>query len=306
MQFFNAVFTQVLVLFVMIAVGFALTKGKLLGKEGAAQITDVLLYMVTPSVIIDSFSTVGFSEERATQLLISAGAAVLVHVVALAVGFAVFGRCERSRRNLFVATTFMSNCGFMGIPLASAVMGAEGVFLVSVYIAVFNVFVWTVGVSLFRTGGFEWRRIVLNPGIIGLAVGLVLFFVKIELPAVIAQPLGYMAGMNSPLAMIVIGYYLASGGLLPRRGDGAIFAAIGARMVVVPLLCLGLLWLLGLRGNLLMGAMIPAAAPAAAMVMMLSAKFTGDGVEGSRIVSFSHLLSITTIPLLLTLCYAVG
>lgn len=306
MEFFTTVFTQVLILFVMIAVGFVLTKCKVLSSDGAVQITDILLYVVTPSVIIDSFSTIGFSEERAEQLLISAGAAVLVHVVALAVSFLVFGRCERVRRNLFIATTCMSNCGFMGIPLASAVMGAEGVFLVSVYIAVFNVFVWTVGVSLFRSGGFEWRRIVFNPGIIGLVVGLTLFFLKVKLPAVIAQPLGYMAGMNSPLAMIGIGYYLASGGLLPKKGDGPLFAAIGMRMVVVPLICFGLLFLLGLRGDMLMATMIPAAAPAAAMVMMLSAKFTGDGVEGSRIVSFSHILSIITIPLLLTLCYAVG
>ena len=306
MEFFGTVFTQVLILFVMIAVGFVLTKCKVLNGNGAAQITDILLYIVTPSVIIDSFSTIGFSEERAEQLLISAGAAVLVHLVALGVAFAAFYRCERRRRNLFVAATCMSNCGFMGIPLAAAVLGDEGVFLTSVYIAVFNVFVWTVGVSLFRSGGFEWRRIVFNPGIIGLVVGLALFFLKIKLPAVIAQPLGYMAGMNSPLAMIGIGYYLASGGLLPRRGDGPIFAAIGMRMVVVPLLCFGLLLLLGVRGNMLLATMRPTAAPAAAMVMMLSAKFTGDGVEGSRIVSFSHVLSIITMPLLLTLCYAAG
>lgn len=306
MEFFGNVFSQVLILFVMIMVGFVLTKCRMLNGDGAEQLTDILLYIVNPCVIINSFSSIGFSEERAGQLLVSAGAAVAVHVVALAIGWLVFARCEKARRNLFIATTCMSNCGFMGIPLASAVLGAEGVFLISVYVAVFNVFVWTVGISLFRSGNFEWRRIIFNPGIIGMAVGLAFFFLKIELPAVVAQPLEYMAGMNSPLAMIVIGYYLASGGLLPKRGDGPLFAAVGMRMVVVPLVCLGIFLLCGLRGNMLMATMIPTAAPAAAMVMMLSAKYTGDGVEGSRIVSFSHILSIITMPLLLTLCYAVG
>ena len=91
-----------------------------------------------------------------------------------------------------------------------------------------------------------------------------------------------------------------------RRSDVPNFCAIALRMVAVPLLCLALFRLCGITGNLLMAVMIPASAPTAAMVMMLSAKYQGDGIEASRIVSFSHLVSIVTMPLILTLCPAVG
>lgn len=304
--FFGTVSVQVAVLYIMIAVGFILTRSGKMNATGAAQMTDVLLYIVTPCVIINSFGSVEFTVDSAGRLLISAVAAVASHAVSFGIAAICFMRTEKARRNLLIAASALSNCGFMGVPLASAILGDEGVFLVSVYIAVFNIVSWTVGISLFSSENLNWKRIVLNPGVIGVAIGLVIFFARLKLPGIIAQPVGYMAGLNTPLAMVVIGYYLASGSLKMRRSDVPNFCAIAVRMVAVPLVCLALFRLCGITGNLLMAVMIPASAPTAAMVMMLSAKYQGDGIEASRIVSFSHLVSIVTMPLILTLCHAVG
>jgi predicted permease len=306
LSYAGTVGVQVLILYILIFVGVALTKGKLLTERGAKELTDVILYASTPLVIIKAFSDVEFSSESLSRLGIMVVCTVVTHFIALGVGLFCFRRCDDRLKKLLTAGVMFSNCGFMSLPLTAAVLGDEGVFLVSVYIAVFNVFLWTIGLMLFSDEKLSVRKIFINPGIIGVLVGLVIFFFGIPLPDIIYDPIRHLANLNTPLAMIVIGYYLATSSLRIRRGDGRMFAAIGLRMVIVPLIIFVLCRLVGITGISLSACIIPASAPTAAVVMMFAAKFDGDTTLASRMVSISHVLSVLTMPLLLTMCEFLG
>ena len=293
---------QVLILFIMILVGFVISKKGLLNGDGAMQMTNTLLYIVTPSVIISSFDSMEFSLKAASDLSIAAICAVITHAVGFAIPFFIFRKKEKQLRTILVCTTALTNCGFMGVPMAEAVLGEKGVFLASVYISIFNIFVWTLSFSMFSSGKFNIKNAILNPGVIGTLIGFVLFFSRLNLPEIISAPIGFMASMNSPLAMIVIGYYLSVSPLKITKTDLSLLLSVGLRLILIPLICLGIFTLIGIKGDLLSACVIPACAPSAAIVMMFAAKFGGDTVAASKGMSYAHILSVVTMPLMITLC----
>ena len=293
---------QVVILFIMILVGFVISKKGLLNGDGAMQMTNTLLYIVTPSVIISSFDSMEFSLKAASDLSVAAVCAVITHVIGFAIPFIIFRKKEKQLKNVLVCTTALSNCGFMGIPMAEAVLGERGVFLVSVYIAIFNIFVWTLSFAMFSAGKFNVKKALINPGVIGTLIGFVLFFSRLNLPEIVSAPIGFMASMNSPLAMIVIGYYLSVSPLKITKKDLPLMLSVGLRLIVIPLICLGIFALIGIKGELLSACIVPACAPTAAMVMMLAAKFGGDTEAASKGMSYAHIFSVVTMPLMITLC----
>ena len=214
----------------------------------------------------------------------------------------LFRKNEKKLKTVLICSTALTNCGFMGVPMAEAVLGEKGVFLASVYIAIFNIFVWTLGFSMFSSGKFNIKKAIINPGVIGTLIGFVLFFSRLNLPEIVSTPIGFMASMNSPLAMIVIGYYLSVSPLKITKTDLPLLLSVGLRLILIPLICLGIFALIGIKGDLLSACVIPACAPSAAIVMMFAAKFGGDTEAASKGMSYAHILSVVTMPLMITLC----
>ncbi len=304
---FGTVSLRVVELFLLMGVGLLCHKTGWVKDDGIAQMTNVLVKPVTVCVIVESFLTVPFDQTRLTQLLTAAAACV----AATAVGgcFALlFRRQPPARRAVLRFGTVFSNSGFMSLPLASALLGEEGVFVVSIYVAVFQCLIWTYGVSLF--GAFEKKRVVrqllTNPGLIGVAVGLPLFLLRVRCPGVLLSPIGMLADCNTPLAMLITGYSLAKMSLKKQPGDGALVASLLLRLLAVPAILLCLLRAAGVTGPLLLACMIPVSAPTASNTALFALLFSADEAYAARLISFSTLCSMLTLPLLLAVTGAVG
>ncbi|MBQ2319677.1 MAG: AEC family transporter, partial [Clostridia bacterium] len=93
---------QVIILFLMIGVGFIISKKGFLTSDGAAQMTNLLLYIVTPCVIISSFESMEFNKQSAGELLIAAGCAVVTHVIGFLLGFIIFRKAEKKDKVLLI------------------------------------------------------------------------------------------------------------------------------------------------------------------------------------------------------------
>lgn len=297
----GGVMTQVIIMLLLIVVGFILARTRLVNDMGVDQMVNILFYAVTPVMIIDSFCRVEFTADAALSLAVMAGCAFAAHLVGILLSWVVFRKWGGNGRSVLQCSSIFSNCGFMSLPLAEGLLGANGVFLVSVYVAVHNLLIWTVGLRFFTGGKMSVKKALLNPGVIGILIGLPIFFFSVSLPGAVSGALTHIANLNTPLAMVVIGCYLAAASLRPEAGDSRLWAAIGLRLAAVPLICLGAFRLCGITGDLLTACMIPVSAPAAANVVMFAAKFGGDTRLASRMVPISTIVSIATIPVMLTL-----
>ena len=316
MQNLATVAAQVGVLFALMAVGAVCRRVRLVDEASVKGIVNVLLLVVTPCLIIDSFQR-PFDSSMMHGFFWAFAIAVSAHV-AIILFARLFSRGDdRSRPVLRLAMVF-SNAGFMGIPLEQAILGAEGVFYGIVYVVVFNFFMWSWGLyemkfkvesEKFKVGfrAKDLRPMIVNPGTVGIAIGLPLFFASVSLPAILKTPISLLAGLNTPLAMLVIGFYLAGANFRRVISMPSAYLASAIRLIAYPLAMVALLFPLRAHfpREMMLALVTAASAPVAAMVSMFASKYERDVDLSVGLVSGTTLLSIITMPPVIALAMEV-
>lgn len=290
------IISKVAVMLILIAVGYIITKRGMFTDRGCSEVNTLLLQIVTPCLIINSFLT---SEDSlsAGELLLSVGTSALALVVSIGTSLLFFRKEPDGRKKVLRFAAAFSNAGFMGLPLVEGIVGSKGVMYGSFFIVVFNVFCWTYGFSMMSGGQkLSWKVLLLNPGIIGLVFGLPIYFLDLHLPGVISEPVGFLAGLNTPLAMVIIGSYVAKVDLHSFVSDLAVYKVALLRLVAAPLVFLLLLLLIRPEPNLFVTSVIQAACPVAANTVLFAVQYNRDSALASKTVAVSTVLSVLTIP----------
>lgn len=300
---FITVFTQVSVLMLMIAVGFIAAKTGIMTEAGAACCTDIALIIATPCVIIKSLMR-RFDAAVMKSLLLAVALTLLVQVLMITLGTLLLCSKDLKRQRTLRFGSIFANCGFMSLPLQEVMLGADGTLYGSAYVIMFNLVVWSYGVYLISGDKryIQPKKLFVNPGIAGLLIGLIIFVFSVPVPQVLSSTVNYLAAIYTPLPMLIIGYHLSRTNVLKAFKDIKCIAAVILRLLVYPLVSLGVLYLLGVRGTLLVSVIISLSAPVAAVTTMFSSKFGGgDTALSVDMVSLSTVLSIITMPVVITL-----
>ena len=288
---------QVGILFALMAVGFLCNRTKLLSETVVRGMVDLLVLVVTPCLIVHAFER-PFEVRLLAGLGWALGAAIGVHLLGILASFCIRHGDKRRESVLRFAVIF-SNAGFMGIPLESALLGNDGVFYGAVYVTVFNLVCWSYGLVIMAGGmrDVRARTLFVNPGSIGIACGLPFFLFSCHLPPVLDEPVRMMADLNTPVAMIVIGWYLAAASFRPALECGAAYLAGLLRLIVIPSVVLCVIWLCNPAEPAMAAATVVAAsAPVAALTTMFAARYERDVAVSVGLVSVTTLLSIITMP----------
>ena len=304
---FLTVAEQVVVLFLLIGVGALCAKTGIIKEVAIKSCSDLVLIVVTPCVIIQSFQR-PFDAAMLKGLGLACLIALSIHIVTILLAHLLLHDPVAARERVLRVGAVLSNAGFMSLPLQNALLGEDGVFYGAAYVAIFNLILWSYG--LVEMSGSRQnlspRKLILNPGVLSLAIGLMLFLARITLPTVLASPMGHLAALNTPLPMLIIGFYLADTDLKAALRDWRSYAAIGLRLLVVPLTALGILYLCGVRGTLLVSMIIAASAPVAASTTMFATKYDCDTGLSVNLVSLSTLLSLITMPPIVALAQVIA
>lgn len=300
---FLTVAQQVLMLFMLVAVGFVLGKMKMLSGQGALSMSNLMLYVVTPCAIIASFQR-PLEAEHLRNFLLAMVLSLIVHIVIIILAQATLRGSNITQRNTLRLTTVLANCGFMAFPLQTALFGSIGVFYGSAYVVIFTIATWTYGVFMASEGDkskLKLRMLLLNPALMCTVVALALYLLRITLPPILMTPVNYLASLNTPVPMVIIGYHLSQAKLKNAlQGMGTLVSML-LRLVVSPLLTIGLCLLFGLDSMVSTVLVIAAATPAAAVVTMLISKFGKDAPLSSSLVSVQTLCSAITLPIMVAL-----
>ena len=292
------VISKVGVMLLLILVGYVVSKRGMLTDRGTSEVNTLLLQIVTPCLIVNSFLT---SEDSlsAGELLLSVGTSALAIGLSILLSRCFFRKAPEGRKKVLQFAAAFSNSGFMGLPLVEGIVGSKGVMYGSFFIVVFNIFCWTYGFRMMSGGQkMSLKVLLMNPGIIGLVFGLPIYFLDLHLPAVLSEPVGFLAALNTPLAMLVVGSYIAKVELHSFISDLAVYKSAALRLLLAPGIFLGLLLLIRPEPNLFVTSVIQAACPAAANTVLFSVQYKRDSALASKTVAVSTVLSIITIPLL--------
>ena len=292
---------QVVVLFLLMATGTVAVKTGVLKPENKQALSNLLVYLVVPAMILNSYR-MEFSAEILRNLLAAFGMSVLAICIGTAITLVLTARRKDSRAPIFRFATVFSNAAYMGFPLISALFGAEGLLYASAYVTVFNILLWTMGygmVSGSANAKDVARNLLRTPVFYALVAGLAIYFFQIPIPRLIAQPIELLAGMNTPLSMLITGMLLAASDLKTIVSDLHIWKLAAVRMLLIPAVCLGVFALLGLvhLGMSAQVVLLLECCPAAAITSVFAVQFHHDESYAAGSVVLTTLLSIVILPL---------
>ncbi|MBR7060879.1 MAG: AEC family transporter, partial [Eubacterium sp.] len=180
----QTVFIQVVILYLIAAVGFAADKTKVFVQKDAKKLVDLLFNMILPIAVINSFLSMERTKEHIRLLFSAFFLALITHLIAIGISSLTFRKRDKKESGIYHYAITFSNAAFFALPLAQSVIGDEGVFYGSCYIAIFNVFAFTYGINQISGGKAEInaKKLIFNPGSISVIIGLPLFLLGVHLP----------------------------------------------------------------------------------------------------------------------------
>ncbi|AZZ61537.1 AEC family transporter [Oenococcus sp. UCMA 16435] len=291
-------------MFSLILVGILINKIGFFHQQTSDDLTSILLYVVSPCLIINAFEE-PYSPIRIRQFLLTLMGIILFYIVDILIAQIIFGKTvDPTLKRVVQYGSVYSNAGFMGVPLASSLFGSQGVFFAAASLAAFNIFNWTHGIGLFQPKQDQLdhkaalQKVVLNPNIIAIVSGLLIFLLSIKIPFVINQTVKYVGSINTPLSMIVIGNSLAGIKFNRRMFNGKLLLALIMRNLIFPVIAILILRLLGISGIAFYTTIVMAACPVAGILVLFTLQARGNPRQAITLMSISTILSLVTIPLI--------
>ncbi len=292
---------QVIALFVAILAGFIARKKSILRDEVLGGVNALLMDISMPCLAFASFQF-EFSSEILQNILIMMAGAFLLHLVLTPLSRLIFFHYKDRQLQVLRFTAIFSNAGFMGLPLISALLGQEGVLYCSVFLVAFNVFNWTIGVWLYTgKGGIRLRTLITCPSLVAVFLGFFFFLLRIPLWEPLSSGISLVGSLTTPLSMIIIGARMADMKLKEVVGDASMYYAAFVRLILIPLAVYGVTTMIGLDGVVRTVLLLCSAMPAAAATTLFAERYGGDGSYAAKVVFFTTLLSLVTIPAILLL-----
>lgn len=301
LEYFLTVGNQILIMFLMIVVGYFMAKANMMTERGTKEMSVVLMKVVVPMIIISSFQ-----REFETGLFVKWIIMFLVSALTYAVQIILVSIVYRNKDAEGYAESklgvVLPNNGFLAFPLMQALVGDIGIFLGATNVIILTILQWTYGVKLFRPNEkISIKKIVLNPGMIAVILGLILFVSPIKLPTPVFKAVDTIGSMNTPLAMIVLGGLMAQSDLKNEIKKLCYYKLSFLKLVAIPVIMVPVLLGLPLSPDIRLIAFICCVTPTATSVSMMSQIYDGDYKFATLTVVITTLISAVTMPVILAL-----
>ncbi|MBS6883446.1 MAG: AEC family transporter [Clostridiaceae bacterium] len=303
MQISLILMREIVQLFIILLMGYIIVKAKLLRPEDSRSLSVVMVYLLTPCVIINAFQ-VEYTPQVMAGLIFSFAISIAAHIL-----FLLLTRLLAGPLHLDVierTAVIYTNAGILVIPLVNALLGPEYVIYSCAFIVVQQVLIWTHCRSLLcGTRGMEWRKLFLNVNIIAIVAGCALFLLRVPLPALINDTLGTLGDMFGPLGMLLAGMVIADTPLRRLFTTPRNYLPVLLRLLAFPLVTVLLLRIAGAAGwvadgkNILMIVYLACITPACATVTSLAQLYDRNAAYSSALYVLTTLLSIVTMPVMI-------
>lgn len=332
----TVVLQQMIIIFILIGIGMVLYRRKLITEEGSKQISGLIINVTNPALLICSALDDG---PKATlgELGMALAAYAAIFAILIAVGFLIphILQIPKHSRYAYQMLTVFGNVGFIGIPLASAVLGSESLIFVSIFNLLFNLLIYTFGISLLQraakgpmpesaqedsrqvkegaailaeqtqkgttapAGHITSNRLqkLVNAGTISAAVTILFYLGDFPVPEIISSALSYTGRATTLLSMLVLGVSVAQMAPKDIFSHPKLYAFTLLRQILVPIGCV-LLMRCFLDNRLILNTMLlMVAVPAANMPLMLAKQMDMETESISQGIILTTILSLLTVPL---------
>lgn len=267
-------------------------------------LTDILIQIALPFMIVTSFIFT-YDNNIKTNVINTFYYSLIAYIVMAASSYLLLLPVKNHKKTILHFGNVFTNTGYVGFPILNSIYGTEGVIYGSIFNMFFVIFVWTYGLILFK-GNFEKKelkteikKVLLNPSIIAVFIGIIIMIFDIQLPGAISSSMKSIGNITGPLSMIIIGSILSNVKIRKHLRDWTIYYGITTKLIIIPIIIYFISLLVGDTSKAVNTVIIMTAMPASAMTSIFAESFDKEKEFAAFLVSATTLLSLITIPLLL-------
>lgn len=304
MQVLQATIGQMLVLFSFILLGYVVARGKAVPDNSATVLSKLENNLFVPALVLGTFAGNFRLEKLSTawQLLLIS---FVICFVMILLAILVSKCCTKDKyiRNIYTYGLAFSNFGFMGNAVVNAVF--PEIFLDYL---IFTMPLWTMiylwGVPCLLIPAEECKQTIksrlksfANPMFAGMILGMIIGLCNIQLPAFLTTVIDVTGSCMSPIAMMLTGITIANMNVKKVLSMKSIYVVSGVRLILFPLIFIGLFCLVPLPRNVVVCAICSLAMPLGLSTLVIPGGYGKDTSVAAGMAVVSHLLSAVTIPI---------
>ena len=293
------VFNKIIALFLIILIGVYGTKKHIINDDVNKGLRRILLEITLPLLVINSFRF-SFDEGMGRNIITAFIYSILFMILGGIISYILLKPLKGEKKKILHFANFFSNCGFIGFPIINSIFGAEGVVYTSIFNMVFTIFLWTYGVMIFsdKLSKENIKKVLLNPSIIAVYIGIPIMIFNIKLPASILDTTKIVGDMTAPISMIIVGSILSKVKIKSIFKEASVYYGALIKLIVIPLAIYMIKLIIKDNSSVIDTIIVIQAMPAAAMTSIFAADFDKEKEYGAIVVFVTTLLSIITIPVI--------
>lgn len=298
------IFAKILSVFSISLIGYGANKLKWLPIESTRYLSLLLLNIASPCLVIYSMSqeeltaeTISSATQVAVLMLLAMTAATVISIFTVRIM-----RVPAEDRGVYRTLLVLTNNGFMGYPLALAVFGEKGLFLMIIANAVFIIYTYSIGIVLLISGKEKLNFITALKSMVSIpsvtsVIGLMIFILGIRLPFLLVNFLETVGGITIPLSMIIIGIQLAESKAAEILKNRQLFRTLILKLVLFPALLFGIFMWLPFSPFVFCIVIFAMAMPSAAVIPVLADIYGTNARLAAQAVFVTTMFSLITIPI---------
>jgi len=210
-------------------------------------------------------------------------------------------KLDRKMQAALLVTTMFMNAGNYGLPLAQFVFGDQALAYASLYFVSMVMLSYTLGVVIVSMGSMSLPRALLNltkvPTIYALVFALLILETGWRLPLPLDRVIGLLGDASIPMMLILLGIQLQQ--VSWSRAFKPIVLATTIKLIVGPLVAIGLNWFFGMQGAAQQAGILQSGMPTAVMTTVLATEFDTEPAFVTAVVFAGTILSAFTLTPLL-------
>lgn len=293
---------RLLGLLALLAVGTGLRFSGVLDEARTQRLNAVAYYVALPALIFVSTYDQAVGELLTADLFVGL---LSVLFATAAIAWLLHRRRERrGRQSVAIIQSYHSNLGYLGLPLVAATFDARVTAIASVVLGVVSltqvpltIVVLTAINEAEASIREELHRLVRNPVLATLVVGLAVGSLGLSVPGPLTAGLDVLGTLALPIALLCVGASLQVD--LPNVDVGASGAVVATKIAVMPALAWAAFSLLGVDAATFTAAIVMLGTPTAVSTYVFATELGGDEEFASLNVFLTTLVSVGTLFVLL-------
>lgn len=297
------VLQQMAVIAILVLIGVYLYKKGIVDEYTSKRLSIIVMDIVNPALIMSCIITGNMTVSH-QQLLVAIGMAIIFYGMLCILGLCIprILPIKMTDRKMYNVMTVYTNVGFIGIPLAKAMLSDNAMLYVIVCNVMYCLLFYTHGVQVIggKKSKLELRKL-FTPGTIMALLTLVLFWFHIILPPVLANSIIYMGNATVFLSMSLLGVSIAKASIKEGLKIKGLWGYILIRMILVPIGLGIVLKMLSIEREMIQAFCLMASMPVANLPLIQAEKVGEDTALLSQAIVVTTLMSFGTITFVMSL-----